>query len=45
MLLSRRDREEPNLMTSKSVLANETPEAKKERVRKRDTELKRKKRA
>lgn len=42
---SRRDRAEPNVMTPKEVLAAETPEEKKERLRKRDSELKRKKRA
>jgi hypothetical protein len=42
---SRRDREEPNQMTSKEVLANETPEEKKERMRTDNTERKRKERA
>jgi len=42
---SRRDREEANQMTPKEVLAVETPEEKKERLRKRDSELKRNKRA
>jgi hypothetical protein len=42
---SRRDRAEPNQMTPKHVLTNETPEETKDRVRKANTDQKRKSRA
>lgn len=42
---SRRNRLDPNVMTPKEMLAAETPVEKKERIRQRDTELKRLKRA